>query len=72
MAIGKTPLLNEVYEASDLKAFYKRHNLDTTRGRIDYLAKTLEVSIRDSEKYISDSELLELLETYALGYPLWR
>lgn len=72
MAIGQTPLLNEVYTASDFEAFYKRHNLDTTRQRINYLADTLKVSIRNSEKYISDSELLELLETYALEYPLWR
>ena len=72
MKIERAPLLNEVYKASDLKEFYRRHNLDTPRERIDFLAKILEVSIRDSEKYISDAELLKMFEGYALAYPLCR
>ncbi len=72
MKIERAQLLNEVYKASDLKEFYHRYNLVTIRARIDFLAKTLEISVRDSEKYISDAELLKMLEEYALAYPLCR
>lgn len=72
MKIERVPLLNEVYNASDLEAFYERRHLRSTKERIDYLAKTLGFSIRDSEKYISDAELLEMLETCALAYPFCR
>lgn len=69
---AQAPLLDGVCKASDFGEFYRGHKLGTTRARIDFLAKTLEISVSGSERYVSDSELLKMLETQVLSYPICR